>query len=299
MDSRRRRGLHLPALPRLPALGRSRRCRPRQRCLSILELRRPHAAHHRRRLSTREQLVQLVHGPRHRLQPRFDRGLPDRRIGSWNQDLLFSYDPLNRLSAWANKNGVNCPFNVDRFGNLTDTGGNPSCGMLTGKQANAQNQIAGSVYDASGQPLSDSAGTSYSWNVEGLLSGFQQTGQPAFGYVYDGLGRRVEKLQNGVVTALYLRDAQGELVSELDGTQFTDNILSPGDGARIASVVGSGVDTIYYYHDGPLGTPRAITTAAGANLMSCSQHSGQPNGSMLTYSPFGAEVGGCDQSAEP
>ncbi|HEY8056527.1 MAG TPA: RHS repeat-associated core domain-containing protein [Terriglobales bacterium] len=220
-------------------------------------------------------------------------------LGSWNQDLLFSYDPLNRLSSWSNKNGFSCGFNLDRFGNLTGAGGNPSCGMLTGKQINAQNQIAGMVYDASGQPLSDSAGSSYSWNVEGLLSGFQQTGQPAYGYLYDGLGRQAEKLVNGVVTAVYLRDAEGQLVSEMDGAQFTDNILSPGDGARIASVVGPGVNTIYYYHADPLGTPRAITTAAGANLMNCAQHAGQPNGSMLTYSPFGAAVGGCDQSAQP
>ncbi|MGN6592970.1 MAG: hypothetical protein ACTHJX_08735, partial [Terriglobales bacterium] len=78
------------------------------------------------------------------------------------------------------RNGLACPFNLDRFGNLTDASGNPSCGMLTGKQINAQNQIAGMVYDASGQPLSDSSGTSYIWNVEGLLSGFQQTGQPAY-----------------------------------------------------------------------------------------------------------------------
>ncbi|MGN6592218.1 MAG: RHS repeat-associated core domain-containing protein, partial [Terriglobales bacterium] len=59
------------------------------------------------------------------------------------------------------------------------------------------------------------------------------------------------------------------------------------------------VNTIYYYHADPLGTPRAITTAAGANLMNCAQHADQPNGSMLTYAPFGAAVGGCDQSAQP
>ncbi|MGH7041268.1 MAG: glycoside hydrolase family protein, partial [Acetobacteraceae bacterium] len=54
-----------------------------------------------------------------------------------------------------------------------------------------------------------------------------------------------------------------------------------------------------YYHTGALGTTRAITTSNGANFDSCGQNANHPNGSFLTYAPFGAEIGGCTQSASP
>lgn len=64
-------------------------------------------------------------------------------LGAAGQRYGFSFDPLNRLSGWSSGAGLSCGFGVDRFGNLADASGNPSCGMLSGQSFNANNQVAG------------------------------------------------------------------------------------------------------------------------------------------------------------
>ena len=149
-----------------------------------------------------------------------------------------------------------------------------------------------------------------SWNWENQLAGFQQTGQPAYGYVYDGLGRRVEKTENGAVTATFLCNPLGDLSSELDGSVYTDFIyapasvpvtgVAPAGEARIAAIMGAGASSVNYFHPNPLGTTRVVTDANGNNVASCGQNASYPNGSFLEYTPYGNQLpGGCAQSTTP
>lgn len=217
-------------------------------------------------------------------------------LGGNAQSFTYTFDPQNRLKKWQNGAGLACAFGLDRYGNLGDASGNPSCGMLTGRSFNLKNQVVGYVYDGAGQVLSDTAGTSYGWNVEGQLSGFQTTGQPAVGFLYDALGNRVEKTVNGAVVANYIHNALGDMVDELDGAQYTDFVYAPAGalhgepGARIAAVTAGGVSTVDYYHTDALGTSRVITDAvppAGNNIASCGQNSNYAQGSFLDYAtPF-------------
>ena len=64
----------------------------------------------------------------------------------------------------------------------------------------------------------------------------------------------------------------------------------------MAEVVGGGVSTVHFFHADQVGTTRAVTDANGNNLASCAQNSTYPNGSFLTYSPFGTPMD-CTQSA--
>lgn len=113
------------------------------------------------------------------------------------------------------------------------------------------------------------------------------------------------KTTNGAVTSLYFYNALGEMVSELDGSAYTDFIYAPAGAladspeARVAAVAGGGISPILYFHTDALGTTRAVTNANGNNIANCGQNANHPNGSFLTYAPYGAEVGGCAQSATP
>ena len=113
-------------------------------------------------------------------------------------------------------------------------------------------------------------------------------------YVYDGLGRRVEKTVDGVTT-LALRTALGEVADEVSGTTWTDSILVPG-AERVALVRGSAngspgtAAAVTWLHSDQVGTTRLLTDQSGNNLVQCNQNSYYAQGGLLTYAPFGAEL---------
>ena len=221
-------------------------------------------------------------------------------LGHGAQDQIYAYDALNRLVHWSTSAGLNCDLAADRYGNLTSESTDPACGMPIPHSFNAANQIVGNAYDADGELVSDTAGSSWSWNGEGQLAAFQVTSPSHSGqYVYDGLGRRVEKVTDGVAM-LSLRNALGQVVDEVTGSTWTDSINVPG-AERVALVRGSAngspgtAATVTWLHADQVGTTRLLTDASGNNLVQCNQNSTYPQGSFLTYAPFGAELD-CTQS---
>jgi RHS repeat-associated protein len=232
-------------------------------------------------------------------------GLTDK-LGNSGQSYTMTYDQLNRLAVWSAGGGTDCRFAIDRYGNLNLSNGS-GCGMLSGIGFNENNQIVGYGYDPSGLLLSDTSGSSYTWDGNNQLVAFSAPGASG-GYVYDGLLRRVEKTSDSTTT-LYARDALGHVAASLTGGVWTDyawaspagagnrNPATPGDqGVRIAAAIGTGVGDLQFFHADQVGTTRVVTDQNGANLAACGQNAQYSNGSFLTYGPFGTPEG-CTQSA--
>jgi len=228
------------------------------------------------------------------------------KLGNSGQNYTMTYDQLNRLADWSTGGGTNCQFAIDRYGNLNLSGGS-GCGMLGGVNFNGNNQIVGYGYDASGLLLSDTSGSSYTWDGNNQLVSFAAPGAGG-SYVYDGLLRRVERVSDSTTT-LYVRDALGHVVASLTGGVWTDYVWAspagagdrspaePGDtGVRIAAAVGSGVGNLQFFHADQVGSTRVVTDQNGANVATCGQNAQYPNGSFLTYGPFGMPQG-CMQAA--
>ncbi|TAN21403.1 MAG: hypothetical protein EPN33_12330 [Acidobacteria bacterium] len=230
-------------------------------------------------------------------------------LGNASQDYTMNYDQLNRLLSWSTGGGTSCQFAIDQYGNLGLSSGT-GCAMLSGLSFNSNNQIVGYSYDPSGNLLTDSAGSNYTWDGNSQLVNFYTEGASG-SYVYDGLLRRVEKTADSVTT-VYARDALGNMVASLTNGVWTDYIWSnppkagnrvaaapaSPEAERIAAVVGSGVGTVYYFHTDQVGTTRAVTDENGNNVATCGQNATYPNGSFLTYGPFGMPTG-CTQTATP
>jgi RHS repeat-associated protein len=228
------------------------------------------------------------------------------KLGNSGQNYAMTYDQLNRLTGWSTGGGTNCQFAIDRYGNLNLANGS-GCGMLGGVDFNGNNQIVGYGYDGSGLLLSDTSGSAYTWDGNNQLVSFAAPGAGG-SYVYDGLLRRVEKVSDSTTT-LYARDALGHVVASLTGGVWTDyvwaspagagdrNPAEPGDaGVRIAAAVGGGVSNLQFFHADQVGSTRVVTDQNGANVANCGQNAQYPNGSFLTYGPFGAPQG-CTQTA--
>ncbi|MGH9413493.1 MAG: RHS repeat-associated core domain-containing protein [Terriglobales bacterium] len=65
---------------------------------------------------------------------------------------------------------------------------------------------------------------------------------------------------------------------------------------RAAAAVLGQVTSDLTMHTASLGTLRAVTDSSGNNILNCSRNASYPDGSMLTYTPFGAETCGCTQA---
>lgn len=226
-------------------------------------------------------------------------GLVDN-LGGSGQNQTYTYDALNRLSQWTTSAGLSCGFALDRYGNLAPAAANSACGMPGTRSFTPANQIVGDVYDADGNLISDTSGQSWVWNGENQLAAYQVTGpSQSAQYEYDGLGRRVAKTVDGVTT-LYLRTALGPVADEVTGSTWTDSVHVPG-AERVAVIRGPAngspgtAATVAWLHADQVGTTRVLTDQNGNNLGQCNQNSYYPQGSLLTYAPFGAELD-CTQS---
>jgi RHS repeat-associated protein len=169
-----------------------------------------------------------VTGVREKLCAGYDRGIPPfkkRRVGH----------PANLLS----QSGWSPTYNA-----CTET----TMGAVT---ANANNQISGLSYDASGNTLTDGNYT-YTWNGE---SEMKTAGGVT--YAYDGDGRRAAK----VGSKLYWYGSGGDILSETDASGNTLNDYVFFDGKRVAVVPASG--SALYYAEDLLGSSRVIVESNG------------------------------------
>jgi RHS repeat-associated protein len=164
---------------------------------------------------------------------------------------VFQYDALNRLSlaveqpasSWLPGTAA-CPdgshaawcqqYTPGRYGNtLTSSVNLGSFSAPAGfddatNRISPNNQASGWAYNTVGQLTRDSGNTSYGYDAEGRmvascpnLTGWTTCTNTSTAaqsvYVYDGLGRRVEK-QNPNGTTVYVYDGAGELAAEYGGS---------------------------------------------------------------------------------
>ena len=119
------------------------------------------------------------------------------------------------------------------------------------------------TYDASGNLETKTEGADtwrYQWNAENQLVRVEKNGVEAARYAYDPLGRRVEKIENGVSTA-YLYDGEDILRESRSGGAVLRYIHGPGVDEALAQADGAG-NLSFLQADG-LGSVVATTNATG------------------------------------
>jgi len=147
----------------------------------------------------------------------------------------FNYDQLNRIisAGTSATTGSYCwgyQYSYDSWGNLTaQNGWTPtynacSQAILASINADASNHVSAFAYDASGNATSDDL-YSYSWDAESELKT-----AAGVNYLYDGDGRRVEK----VGSKLYWYGAGGEILAETDASGGLINEYVYFAGRRVA-----------------------------------------------------------------
>ncbi len=185
-------------------------------------------------------------------------------------DLTQSYvynDPMNRLtnasetpvagSAWPA-----IVYGMDPYGNRwVASGYKPNINLTPQSQsefsASTNRMVSPSVYDNSGNLVTDKVGRTFSYDAENRQVQFDPhvSGVAATTYQYDGDGRRVRKSDG----TIYVYNAMGQLAAEYNGTQ-------PGSGTSFLT-------------SDHLGSPRLITDR-DANVKV--RHD---------YLPYGEEIG--------
>ena len=133
----------------------------------------------------------------------------------------FGYDALDRLTSATGAWG-SLAYQYDNVGNRTQkTLGSNTTTYNYSPGTNRLSSLSGAEsasygYDNNGNMNSDGT-LSYTYDLNNRLIQATQGGTVKGDYVYDGLGRRVEKTAGGVTT-YFLYDLMGNLVTELDGS---------------------------------------------------------------------------------
>ncbi len=186
----------------------------------------------------------------------------------------FGYDNLDRLTSASHPLlGTPQSFAYDLVGNRT-TGGSV---------VNAGNQLTADAthsyqYDDNGNLtrktlLATGNYTQYSYDPENRLVKVEDfvagNPTPAFTstYRYDGLGRRIERVGNGV-TRRYVYDGE-DILLEYDGSNVLQARYTHGPGIDEPIAVTKGGSTFFYHQDG-LGSVTDLTDSTGATAKSYS-----------------------------
>nr|WP_319397160.1 RHS repeat-associated core domain-containing protein [uncultured Desulfobacter sp.] len=138
------------------------------------------------------------------------------------------------------------------------------------------------AYDGNGNLTSDGTNT-YAYNAENRLV-TAVTPDHTAAYVYDPMGRRIEKEVDSVTTR-YLHDGNQVIVEyNSTGTELRRYIYGPGIDQPVCMITGSA--TYYYQFDG-LGSVAALTDETGA-LQEIYAYNifGQPNGTSYFGNPY-------------
>ena len=186
----------------------------------------------------------------------------------------FGYDTLDRLTS-ASHPLLATPqaFAYDPVGNRT-TGGSV---VNAGNQLTADSSFA-YQYDDNGNLtrktlLATGNFTAYTYDAENRLTKVEDfaAGNPTATatsiYRYDGLGRRIEKVGNGI-TRRYVYDGE-DILLEYDGANVLQARYTHGPGIDEPIAVTKSGSTFFYHQDG-LGSVTDLTDSSGATAKSYS-----------------------------
>lgn len=181
---------------------------------------------------------------------------------------VFSYDRLNRITQanTINTTSANCwgeVYTIDAWGNLTNI--NPFTGMsgschyesLSAAPANTFNQLTGYSYDAAGNLLLNS---SFYYDAENRL----YNPSLPYTYFYDADGSRTRKVTSATVGTFYWPGANGEILTEANGSGTINEEYIYFNGQRIARV-DQPTGTVHYYFSDHLGSASVVTNATGGS----------------------------------
>ncbi|MCB1058035.1 MAG: hypothetical protein KDD11_21250, partial [Acidobacteria bacterium] len=185
-------------------------------------------------------------------------------------------------------------YGYDRHGNLLSVTGGPSPVTL---QVDAfTNRLLGHAYDPQGNLL-EFGGSIFTYDPLGTVTTLRGTGVNN-SYLYDAGGERVAVLDylgdDGRVERWSLRGTGGELLRQVEkgssGWRFTKDFVR-GSAGLLASIEdrGGANETIRFFHNDHLGSPRLITNRAIPGEV-VSYHE---------YLPFGWELTDPYQDNEP
>ncbi len=186
----------------------------------------------------------------------------------------FGYDPLDRLTSASHPLlGTAQAFAYDPVGNRTTGGAVVNVGNQLTADANFAYQ-----YDDNGNLtrktlLATGNFTQYTYDAENRLIKVEEfaagasTPAATSTYRYDGLGRRIEKIGNGI-TRRYVYDGEDILI-EYDGSNVLQARYTHGPGIDEPIAVTKGGSTFFYHQDG-LGSVTDLTDSAGATAKSYS-----------------------------
>jgi RHS repeat-associated protein len=180
----------------------------------------------------------------------------------------FGYDQLDRLTSASH------PLLVTPQAFAYDAVGNRTTG---GSVVNAGNQLTEDAqfifeYDANGNQTKKTSKTTnnftaYTYDAENRLTKVEEfaAGNPTAvatsTYRYDGMGRRIEKVGNGI-TRRYVYDGE-DILLEYDGNNVLQTRYTHGPGIDEPIAATKGGATFFYHQDG-LGTVTELTDSAGA-----------------------------------
>ena len=186
----------------------------------------------------------------------------------------FGYDSLDRLTSASHPLlGTAQTFAYDPVGNRTTGGSVTNVGNQLTADANRSYQ-----YDENGNLirktlLATGNFTQYTYDAENRLTKVEEfaagasTPAAISTYRYDGLGRRIEKVGNGI-TRRYVYDGE-DILLEYDGSNVLQARYTHGPGIDEPIAVTKGGSTFFYHQDG-LGSVTDLTDSAGATAKSYS-----------------------------
>ena len=178
----------------------------------------------------------------------------------------FGYDGLDRLTAATHPLTLDQSFAYDPVGNRT----------TNSSQHNGGNQLTEDTgftyqYDANGNLTrktvkASGVHTDYTYDAENRLIKVEEFAAGATvpaataTYRYDGLGRRIEKIGNGL-TRRYIYDGE-DILLEYDETNTLQARYTHGPGIDEPLAMTRGSNTFFYHQDG-LGTVTDLTDSTG------------------------------------
>jgi RHS repeat-associated protein len=182
----------------------------------------------------------------------------------------YLYDPLYRLTGVQDATGNPVEaytYNLtgDRLSKAAPGTATGTYGYQTDTHRLTSIGTASRTYDANGNTTGNAAAGQawgYGYNGRNRMTVVQQNGATVGTYLYNANGERVQKTV-GSASTRFVYDEGSQLLSELGGTNARDYIAVGG----VPLAVADGASLGFITADG-LGSPRVVTSAAGAVLWS-------------------------------
>ena len=202
----------------------------------------------------------------------------------------YQYDALDRLTG---SSEFNESFTYDGIGNRTTTAASTTAWTYNQNHQLLTTPDRSYVYNANGHRSIENRGAetlTYSYDLEERLTQITSSISGVLAsYTYDPFGRRLSKTVSGITTYFYYNetglvgeyDAAGQLISEYHytpGQPWMTDPLFKRDGVT---------NTVHYYFNDHLGTPRKMFTQSGEITWSA------------TYAAFGQATVGVETTSNP